>query len=474
MSKDFDVVIVGGGGAGLAAGIMARQAGATCMVLEADKKLGGATALSAAVMYAAGTSVQKARGIQDTPEAMYRYVMTLAGWEANPRIMRIMCEQSGPALEWLISLGVEFPPPYLVCSGVDEVPRGHPSLGAGGSVADRLINAAGAAGVEYALGTRVDKLLIENGRVVGVSAAGEELRAGTVIITTGGFGNSPEMIKSFYPTAASHREWTYAVHYAAPYILGDGIKLGQSVGADVVGIDTGLLLPTSGLGRFVEAFLPPWAMIVNVKGRRFMDESAPYAVSGYLMNSQPERRGFAIFDEPTLEEASQDMRFADPYHSGAAMPTWEYNLLRQSIENGKIVKANTLAELAEKIGVDCETLETTVAQYNEDCDKGVDSFFFKDMPKRFSVRKAPFYAREVRGCVIGQTGAGLNINERAQVLDQHGRVIPGLYAAGEVLGCTVGKRYSGGGMGICNAMVFGRLAGTNAAIDARSVAGAAS
>src|SRR5262245_39848682 len=96
--RDFDLIIVGGGGAGLAAGIMARKQGASVMVLEADKKLGGATALSAAVMYACNTSVQKARGITDTPDAMFNYMMTLAGWDTYPRVMRTMCEQSGPAL----------------------------------------------------------------------------------------------------------------------------------------------------------------------------------------------------------------------------------------------------------------------------------------------------------------------------------------------------------------------------------------
>ena len=465
MSRDFDIIIIGGGGAGLAAGIMARKAGASVMVLEADTKLGGATALSAAVMYACNSSVQKARGIEDTPDAMFNYMMTLAGWDTYPRNMRILCEQSGPALEWLIELGVQFPKDYLLCSGVDTVPRGHPSMG----LADALINTAGAAGVEYALGTRVDKLLIENGRVVGVSAGGDELRAGAVIVTTGGFGNSPEMIKAYYPTAAYHGDWTYSVHMNAPFILGDGITLGKSIGAAIVGEDTGLLLPTSGLGKWIEAFMPPWIVLVNTHAQRFMDESAPYAVSGYLLNGQPDKHAYAIFDEPTLEVASQDMRFADPYHSGTAMPTWEYNLLRQSIANGKIVKADTIAELAQKIGVDAETLQTTIDQYNADCDKGVDSLYFKEMEPRFPVRRGPFYAREVRACVIGQTGAGLNINPQARVLDEHGRVIPGLYAAGEVLGCGVGKRYFGGGMGICNAMVFGRIAGTEAAADSLSV-----
>ncbi|MFA5523778.1 MAG: FAD-dependent oxidoreductase [Tissierellales bacterium] len=460
MSNDFDVIIIGGGGAGLAAGIMAREAGASVMVLEADTKLGGATAQSGGVMYACNTSIQKAQGIEDSPDAMFQYMMTLAGWDTYPANMRVLCEKSGETLEWLLGLGVEFP--YLVCSGVEEIPRGHCSTG----IADSLINAAGVAGVEYALNTRVDSLSVENGRVTGVIVDGTELRGGAVLVTTGGFGNSPEMIKEYYPTAAAHGDWTYAVHMNAPFILGDGIKLGKSVGAAIVGNDTGLLLPTSGLGKWIEAFLPPWITLVNTQGFRFMDESAPYAVSGYLLNGQPEKRGYAIFDEPTLEVASQDLRFADPYQSGSAMPTWEYNLLRESIANGKIVKADTIAELARKINVDATTLETTIAKYNADCDNGCDSQFFKEMDTRFPVRTAPFYAREVRACVIGQTGAGLNINTSAQVLDEHGRVIPGLYAAGEVLGCGVGKRYFGGGIGICNAMVFGRIAGTSAAQEA--------
>jgi fumarate reductase flavoprotein subunit len=466
--SDYDVIIVGGGGAGLAAAILARDAGASCMVLEADKKLGGATALSAAVLYAAGTSVQRARGIEgDNADAMFHYMMTLAGWEANPRIVRILSDQSAPALEWLVSLGVEFPPEYLVCSGVDDTPRGHPSRGAGGSVAECLINAAGARGTEHALNTRVESLIVEKGRVVGVRAEGEELRAGAVILATGGFGNNPQMVERLFPTAAQHGAWTYAVHFAAPFILGDGIKLGESVGAEVVGKDTGLLLPTSGLGKFVEAFLPPWIMLVNKDGRRFMNETAAYAVSGYIINAQPSQHAYAIFDETALVDGSQDMRFADPYHSGAAMPTWEYNLLRKSIGTGQILKADTITQLANQIGIPASALEASVERYNGYCEAGEDPEFFKETERFFPLRNPPYYAREVRASVIGQTGAGLNVNEKAQVLDGLGRAIPGLYAAGEVLGCSCGKRYSGGGVGILNAMVFGRIAGREAASEVK-------
>jgi fumarate reductase flavoprotein subunit len=458
--NDYDLIVIGGGGAGLSAAIMARQAGASVMVLESATRCGGATAQSAAVMYAAGTSVQRAAGIMnDSADAMYYYLMTLASWQANPRVMRTLSDHSGPALEWLISLGVQFPVNYLLCSGVEDTPRGHPSLG----VADALINAAGAAGAEIAVNTRVEKLLVENGRVVGVRAGGMDLRGGAVIIATGGIGNNKELLKRFYPTAYSHGDWTYAVHFKAPSVTGDGVIMGEQIGANIVGHDTGLLLPTTGLGKFVEAFMPPWIILVNEEGKRFMDETAPYAVSGYLCNAQTNRHGFAVFDSVGLEEGSQDMRFADPYQTGSAMPTWEYGMLHSAVADGRILKADTLDELAGKLGISAKALANTVVRYNADCDKGCDRDFFKEADRFFPIRKGPFYAREVRACIIGQSGAGLDINEDAQVLDTQGSVIPGLYAAGETVGVAMGQRYSGGGMGICNAIVYGRIAGQKAA-----------
>jgi fumarate reductase flavoprotein subunit len=105
----------------------------------------------------------------------------------------------------------------------------------------------------------------------------------------------------------------------------------------------------------------------------------------------------------------------------------------------------------------------TVDRYNADCDKGIDGQFLKKMDERFPIRKPPFYVAEVRASTIGLTGAGLNINEEAQVLDEHLRPISGLYAAGEVTGCIQGRRYGGGGMGIGNSVIFGRVAGSAAA-----------
>jgi fumarate reductase flavoprotein subunit len=472
MAWDYDVIVVGGGGAGLSAAFQAHARGASCMILEADKMLGGATRYSTGVFYAAGTSVQKARGIMDdTANAMFDYIMTLEQWDVRPDITRVLCDRSAESLEWLIQLGATFPPEWLVCSGVDTVPRGHPCGGTGDEIARVLINAVGANGVDTAVATRVEDLILEDGRIAGVRASGTELRAPSVIVATGGFGNSPEMLKRWFPSAAYHGERTWAVHRRANFIVGDGITLGQNAGAAIVGYDQGLLLPTTGFGQFEEAFIPPWVMLVNKEGRRFMAEYCAYSVSGYLINAQTDRRAFAIFDEPTLKEAGNDLRFGDPYSSGTPTPTWEDAMIREQVKKGKVQAANSLPELAAIYGIDPVGLQATIEEYNENCRAGHDPVYLKESAKFFPVETPPFFGIDVRAAIIGQTSCGLDIDRFARVRDPHNRVIPGLYAGGEVLGCVHGPRYAGGGMGINSAITLGRLAGEMAADYAMAARG---
>jgi fumarate reductase flavoprotein subunit len=466
LADDFDVIVVGGGGAGLSAAIEAKEAGASVMVLEADTRLGGATGASAGVFYAANTSVQKARGIEDSADAMFDYVMAINQWALKPDIIRHICDESGPTIEWLISLGVKFPPEYLVCSGVESTPRGHPSEGAGHGIADRLISKAGALGIETALGTRVERLLTEDGRVVGVHAGGIELRAPVTIIATGGFGNNPDMVKRLFPSVARHYPWTWAVHDGLPFINGDGITMAEAIGAGITGHDGGLMLPTSGFGKFIEAFLPPWVMMVNDHGKRFVPECAAYTIVGYLIDEQPGHHAWCIFDEPTLIEASNDSSYLDPYNAGITTPIWEEETLRNHAASGRIKTGDTLEELATACGIDADGLIEQAARYNADCDAGHDVSFQKETPKMFPVRQAPFYAVEVKPAIIGLTGAGLDLDRQCRVLDTAGRAIPGLFAAGETCGVSQGKRYAGGGFSIAPAVILGREAGRQAAREA--------
>ena len=202
MRTDYDIIIVGGGGAGMTAALFAHAAGASVIILEADDKLGGATRLSGGVIYAAGTSVQKEKGIEDSPEDMFDYVMTLNGWETRPEIIRLFAERSAMAVEWLVGLGAQYE--WVVKSGVDTVPRGHCTVGAGDTIGRLLINEVGANGIETALKTRVEHLIVEGDRVVGVHASGMDLRASAVIVTTGGFGNNPGMRAKYFPSVAKH------------------------------------------------------------------------------------------------------------------------------------------------------------------------------------------------------------------------------------------------------------------------------
>lgn len=467
MDYDYDVIVVGGGGAGMTAAIIAKDAGANVMILEADDKLGGATWLSGGVIYAAGTSVQRAQGIEDTPQAMYDYIMTLNAWQTRPDIIRTFAERSAEAVEWMISLGAEYE--WVVKSGVDTVPRGHCTKGSGFIIGELLKNEVGARGIETALMTRVERLLYHDGRVCGVHAAGVDLYAKAVIITTGGFGNSPTMRAKYFPSVAQHGEIVYAVHNDAPFILGDGIKLGEQVGAEITGIDTGLVLPSAGLvANSVEAFLPPWMMLVNDDGHRFMPENAPYAVSGYLINEQPRAHAWGIFDEKTLIEGSADKRFSDPYHTGEVSQTWDEELIRKHVVTGRVKQADTLEELADIVGINRLALRATAERYNADAQNGIDSEWDKQAPKHFPIDKAPYFAVEVRASVVGQTSAGLDIDPTTRVRDRNGKIIPGLFAAGETVGCIQGKRYSGGGMGVGNALTFGRIAGEEAAREVRA------
>lgn len=454
MARDYDVIVVGSGAAGLAAALGACDAGASVLVVEADKQVGGSSRLSGGHFYAAGTSVQNAAGIEhDDADAMFEHYMTLNQWLVEPSVVRRYCDLSAPTFEWLKGLGVEFLPEKVYPSGVGSTARGHPPEGGGERVIEVMHGQLGQRSVDFVLNSRVSKLVSDDaGAICGIQIGDDVATCGAVIMATGGFGANKELLRRYYPEAAKADNWTWYI--GTPMAQGDGLTLGEEVGADLAGFNRGLLLVTPGFGRDLEVLLPGWLVMVNPQGRRFANETAPYTVLGGLIQKEG-GHAFAIFDEAARKDAKP---------SPISQANWVHEPLEARAEEGRIARADTLAELAAKIGAEPDVLEGTIARYNADCDRGIDSVFFKDPASGMRpLTTPPFYATELRPAIVCWTGTGLRIDADTRVLRKNEQPLAGLYAAGETVGSLHGDRYIGGGGSYGPCIVFGKLAGEQAA-----------
>ncbi|RSD17155.1 FAD-dependent oxidoreductase [Amycolatopsis eburnea] len=464
--EGYDVVVVGGGGAGLAAAVSAAEHGASVLLFEAEKELGGSTQLSAGMFTAAGTSVQKGLGIEDTPEKFFQHYMDLNQWQLKPGLVRAFCAEAGPALEWLIGLGAEIPAkvshnahsPGLTRAGVEDVWRAHVPKDQGYGLVQVLDRARRRAGVEAVLNTRVERLLVDGGRVTGVVADGVEVPAKAVIVTTGGFAQDPALVSRYYPAADAAGEDLFVV--AADGSRGDHLAFGSQVDAAVAGDGWGLLLPTAYFQRlhhWQSGFPPVSRIMVNAHGRRFMDEDASYAVSGGIIDAQ---------DGPVWTVFDERARLSLP----AGYAHWDAAHVLAEAEAGRTIRAGTVEELAGKLGVPADALRASIDRWNAHLPTGEDPDFLRHETLKAKGRTEPpeplgtppFYAARTLPAELVCTHAGLEIDGTAAVLDARGERVPGLFAAGEAGAGVLGPRYVGGGNAVANAITMGRVAGRTA------------
>ncbi|MDT5058871.1 MAG: fumarate reductase flavoprotein subunit [Mycobacterium sp.] len=459
---DFDVIVVGGGGAGLAAAITAAEAGASVLIVEWADHLGGTTELSGGVYMAAGTAAQIERGFAgDTVDAFFDYFMTFNRWHTDAATTKRFCDRALPTMQWLIAHGVSFPAEGLFRAGLEPVPRSHCPLGGGKAIVGALSAAAGRLGVDVALGKRVSGLKVAAGRVCGVQANGEEVTGASVIVTTGGFSQNFDLVRQHFPDARMGGDNLWAPGAATNQ--GDGLTLGEQVGAATAGRNHGDLLLSAGLIDQLEPQIPGWLVLVNQEGRRFVDELAPYNVITPLTMANG-GSCWAVFDDDACRTAG-GVR-AGSWGAG----TWTADMLAAGVTTGQVLRAPTVGELAGLMQVPPAVLQSTFDRYNADCQAKIDSKFFKDATAMRSIEKAPFYAVKLRPSVVAVTGYGLRIDADARVMgaaDDH--PIPGLYAAGEATGNVLGPQYLGGGHAIGSALIFGRIAAQTATADAHAM-----
>lgn len=510
--SSYDLVVVGSGGAGLLFAVAAARAGRKVAVLEKADQLGGTTAISGGTLWVPNNPYMKERGLTDSPEAALAYLKTVTRGHTPEAVLRAVVDSGAEMIEWLRDeVG-------LVFAAADDYPDYRPDVEGSvpggrsldpalvdatqlGELADAvrpdrrmpftmaeyeqwvaftrfpwdelqkrkdagivsrgnaivvcLVKAAVDAGVTLVTGAAGERLVTRDGAVVGVRTAdGEsfEARHG-VMLACGGFEWDDDMARQFLAGPIMAR-------CSPPYNTGDGIRMGQRLGARLGNMREAFWAPMSNIpgdeldGRQLGTLLRferqgPGSIIVDKHGRRFVNESQNYndmtrafhAVDP-VNHSYEHLPAHVVFDQEYLEQYGYLS-----HRAGAELPEW-------------MVSAPTLAELAARIGVDAEALQETVKRFNVHAREGIDPDFTRGAndydqywgdgdrgyPNRSlaPLERGPYYAVEVVPGVFGTNG-GLVVDENANVLDVDGQPIRGLYAAGNTTAHPAGGGYPGAG-----------------------------
>jgi len=470
--KEADIVVVGGGGTGIVAAIAAREKDASVIVLEKAAMAGGSTSLSGAVIQAAGTKFQKemTKYQDDTPAKHYEYWMQSAEGLADPDLVKAMADNAPGNIDWLVAHGLTFVSVY----GVAPIPYIDPSLmtdrihvpGGAGKAAKAgtgqvhvkiLYEAAQKKGAEFMLETTVGELIRdEKNGVVGVRAqsGGKEIAVKAkkgVVLASSGFDHNKDMARALSPQQYWAME-TGAV-LSAPTNTGDGIRMAMDLGADLAGVGGTIGVPWYNLAIAPLSSVIPEvpAIYVNKYGLRFVNEATHYAYCMRAVFNQEGHEAWAVFDENTRSMGGELI--------GGIFKPWSHDLAAE-IGDGSIKTGATVKELAAKIGVNADNLESTLNRWNQDTAKGKDTVFNKQLGLK-PLAKAPFYAAKVKEGNLGTCG-GLKINTKTQVIDVEGKVIPRLYAGGMCAGGYMGPYYPGSGTAIAATVYLGRICGENA------------
>lgn len=459
--------MVGAGPAGLTCAVRAARGGARVLLVEKDRRIGGALHLSGGHLSAGGTSLQRARGIEDSPDLHLADIDRISNGTARTDLVRLVVDEAPAIVEWLVESGMPVDPetprivyghePYEIARTVYGVEGGLSVLQV---LEAELAEAVAAHDLTVWLSAPVTGLITDGEGVGGVEVYRDgdeiEVAAGTVVLATGGYGADAELF--------AERHGVELVTVASRTSTGDGIHLGRSVGAAIQG--EGTYLPTFGgmpdpqaphRANWAERLLltverPPREIYVDRNGGRWIAEDEPSIdVKERVLTTLPDQVFWTVFDDDAVAR------------SGGGQPPivlgWEPEDLRRhaNVRPG-IHAADTLDELAALAGIDPDGLAASVASYNRAVEAGVDPEFGRThLPAPIAV--PPFYALHNQGIAV-VTFDGLDIDDSFAVLDEAGAPIPGLYAIGEVIGAgaTCGNSFCSG-MLLTPALAFGRLLG---------------
>ncbi len=447
---EADIVVVGAGTAGLPAAIEAKDAGAKVILLEILPHCAPSLGLINVGPAFAGTDVQKELGIEDSPEEYYKDGVELA--KGDPEMWRSFADNQLETYYWCQKIGMNFGK-ELMTPAAHRRKRGIWKKGA--DMVRILEKTCKEKGVDLRFSHRATRLITDptTGRVIGVKVKVKDKEEQNfkakkaVILATGSFGRNRDMVEEYGPYFI---DWLPTMCHGH---LGDGLKMSLDVGAATRDLGRAVsgsfavdIESKSGIMDFVGY---SGGLFVNKNGKRFVDESCRerfYGLNTEEGMKQPDHIWFGIIDE-NINKTS---------------------LLHNMMHKAKPVQANTLEELAKKLGIDSAGLKQTVDKYNKDLETvGYDTVFDRrSLHSRegtpIKIEKPPFYGYRCTGATSSFKG-GVKINGKGQVVNQYGEVIPHLYAAGEVTGGLWGHdgTYLPNTM-VSAGMTYGRIAAKNA------------
>ncbi|MBR5874339.1 MAG: flavocytochrome c [Oscillospiraceae bacterium] len=441
-SKSADIVVIGAGGAGMSAAIQAVQNGATNVVIvEKTGMAGGNTTRSTGGLNASETTFQDRDGIEDSNQLFIDDTMKGGKNINDPELVKYMAENSAEALYWVNDMGADLTVVGLFGgASVKRIHRPSDTSAVGPVLVKTLLSVVEKNNIPVLYNTKAEEIITDaNGAVSGVKVTDAEgtytINCKAVIIATGGFGANSEMVEKLNANLKGFGTTNVAA------ATGDGIAMGTAIGAATVDMEQIQTHPTvhpETQTMYTEAVRGNGAIIVNKEGARFTDEMGTRDVVSAAILEQTDGQAWLIFDEAVRKS----LKAIEGY-----------------ISAGIVFQSETIEGLAAEIGADPATLSATMAKFADDVKAGNPDEFGRaglELP----LTEANFYACMVAPA-IHHTMGGLKINTAAEVLNEEGNAIAGLFAAGEVTGGVHGANRLGGNA-VTDIVVFGKAAGTSA------------
>ncbi|MBW2065116.1 MAG: FAD-dependent oxidoreductase [Deltaproteobacteria bacterium] len=470
-----DVVIIGGGGAGLPAALTAHERGCSVLVLEKRRAVGG-NAMMAEGFFAAESPAQRRLLIDANRDHLYKVALDYAHYKIDTRVLRAFINKSGDTVRWIEEKGMKFN--RIAPFYPNQVPLvWHIVEGHGATLIKIFERECKERGIPILRKTRAKRILTDGeGKIVGVRAQGEkghiDIGAGSVIIATGGFASNRKLLKKYCPQYMDILERS-----GVPGMDGDGLMMAMELGASTEGLGNIMLVGPAPFPKnwTVEGVAgEPCCIWVNGKGERFIHETITFNVFEAANAILRQKGGicYSILDSGIKNDIAERglVRGCGEMFvpRGQRLDDLDEELRKQTRKGGAMA-SESLEEISEWIGASRGALRKTVEEYNSFCERRYDETFLKDPQYLRPLRTPPYYAIRSSGALLGTTG-GIKINHRMEVLDEDHDPIPGLYAAGSDAGGWESDTYcavlSGSAFGF--ALNSGRIAAESAAAYVRS------